>query len=203
MVKKIGLIGDSIGHGYYDEEKSGWFTRLSQLILKDHRGEYVFNNMSQSGDNIADATNRAVFEVLSREFDLILVNVGINDLRRRKNSDLQLDFSEGARIMYWNRLLDILEKAKAKIVVLDLTPVIENRYTENASLIRYNRDVERYNEIIKEICQQRKISYFERYNLWKNKNLENLYKDATHPNAQGHQIMAEEVYNYLKENKFI
>lgn len=203
MVKKIGLIGDSIGHGYYDEENLGWFVRLGQLILKDNQGEYVFSNMSQSGDNIADATNRAIFEVTSREFDLILVNVGINDLRRRKNSDLQLDFSEGARIMYWNRLLDILEKAKAKIVVLDLTPVIENRYTEAASLIRYNSDVERYNKIIKEVCLQRKISYFERYNLWKNKKLENLYQDATHPNAQGHQIMAEEIYKYLKENKFI
>ena len=100
MVKNIGLIGDSISHGYYDEENLGWFVRLGQLILKDNQGEYVFNNMSQSGDNIADATNRAIFEVTSREFDLILVNVGINDLRRRKNSDLQLDFSEGARIMY-------------------------------------------------------------------------------------------------------
>ena len=203
MVKKIGLIGDSIGHGYYDDEKLGWFDRLGQLVLKDHPGEYVFNNMSQSGDNVADATNRAIFEVLSREFDLILVNVGVNDLRRRKNSDLQLDFSEGARIMYWHKLLDILDKSKAKTVVLDLTPVVENKYTEDASLIRYNSDVERYNEIIKDICQQRKISYFERNNLWKNRDLENLYKDATHPNAQGHQKMAEEIYDYLKKSNLI
>lgn len=203
MLKNVGLVGDSIGHGYYDEENLGWFARLAQLILRDNKGEYVFNNMSQSGDNIADATNRAIFEVLSREFNLILVNVGINDLRRRKNSNLQLDFSEGTRIMYWNKLLDILEKTKAKIVVLDLTPVIENRYTKEASLIRYNSDVERYNEIIKDICKQRKISYFERYNLWKNRKLEDFYKDATHPNAQGHQVMAEEVYYYLKKQKLV
>ena len=88
-------------------------------------------------------------KVLSRQFDLIIVNIGINDLRRRKNSDLQLDFSEGARIMYWNKLLDILAKTGAKIVVMDLVPVIESRYSEQASLVRYNSDVERYNEIIK------------------------------------------------------
>ncbi|MBP3688212.1 MAG: SGNH/GDSL hydrolase family protein [Alphaproteobacteria bacterium] len=201
MVKNIGMVGDSIAYGCYDEQDLGWFVRLGKKILSSHSGEYVFNNMSQSGDNIADVANRANFEVLSRQFNLIIVNIGINDLRRRKDSKLQLDFSEGARIMYWNKLLDILGKTGATIVVTDLTPVIENRYTEQASLIRYNTDVERYNEIIKHICQQRNIRFFERYGVWKNRELEKFYKDATHPNAKGHQIMAEEMYDYLeKEN---
>lgn len=203
MVKNIGMIGDSIAHGYYDEQNLGYFARLAQKILSRYPGEYVFNNMSQSGDNIADAANRAVAEVLSRSFDLIIVNVGINDLRRRKDSNLQLDFSEGVRKMYWTRLLDILELTKAKIVVLDLAPVIEERYTEQASLIRYNSDVERYNEIIKEICANRHIECFSRYNLWKSRNLTELYKDATHPNARGHQIMADELYDYLTAAKLL
>lgn len=203
MVKNIGMIGDSIAHGYYDEQNLGYFARLAQKILSRHPGEYVFNNMSQSGDNIADAANRAVAEVLSRSFDLIIVNVGINDLRRRKDSDLQLDFSEGVRKMYWSRLLDVLALTKAKVVVLDLAPVIEERYTEYASLIRYNSDVERYNEIIKEICKKRHIEFFERYNLWKSRNLTELYKDATHPNARGHQIMSDELYDYLTAAKLV
>lgn len=203
MVKNIGIVGDSIAHGYYDEQDLGWFARLGKIILSSHSGKYVFNNMSQSGDNIADAINRANFEVLSRQFDMIIVNIGINDLRRRKDSELQLDFSEGARIMYWNKLLDILGKTGATIVVTDLTPVIENRYTEQASLIRYNTDVERYNEIIKHICQQRNIRFFERYGAWKNRELEEFYKDATHPNAKGHQIMAEEMYDYLEKEHLL
>lgn len=203
MVKSIGMIGDSIAHGYHDEYGLGYFARLAQKILSVHSGEYVFNNMSQSGDNIADATNRAIHEVLSRNFDLILVNIGINDLRRRKDSDLLLDFSEGARKMYWNKLLDILALTKAKIVVLDLTPVIEERYSEQATLVRYNADVERYNEIIKEICNNRNIAFFSRYNLWKKRELKDLYKDATHPNAKGHQIMADEIYDYLNAHNFI
>lgn len=203
MVKKIGVIGDSIAHGYYDEEDLGWFSRLGKMILKEYAGEYVFNNMSQSGDNVADAYSRAVFEVNSREFELVLVNIGINDLRRRKNSDLQLDFSEGARIMYWNRLLDVLQKSGAKVVVMDLTPVVEDKYTEDASLIRYNKDVIRYNEIIKEICKERRIPLFERFDRWAKRDLNTLYKDATHPNAAGHQIMAEEIFEYLQQNKFL
>ena len=203
MVKNIGILGDSIAHGYYDDKDLGWFTRLGKIILENNTNTYLFNNMSQSGDNIADTTNRAIAEILSRQFDLIIVNTGINDLRRRKNSDLQLDFSEGVRIMYWNKLLDILSLTKAQVVVLDLMPIVENRYTEQASLIRYNLDVERYNDIIKEICKDRNINFFARYDKWKDRDLNKLYKDATHPNSIGHQIIAEEVYGYLQENKLL
>lgn len=203
MVKNIGMIGDSIAHGYYDERDMGFFARLAKLILNEHEGEYVFNNLAQSGDNIADAQNRAVFEVLSRQFDLILVNIGINDLRRRKDSDLHLDFSEGVREMYWNKLLDVLERTGAQVVVMDLIPVIEERYTPQASLVRYNSDVERYNEIIKSVCLKRNITFFSRYDVWKKRDLKLLYKDATHPNAAGHKMMAEEIYHFLVEQKLL
>ena len=203
MVKNIGIIGDSIAHGYYDEESSGWVSRLANLILKDHKGEYMFNNLAQSGDNIADATNRAVFEVLSRHFDLIIINIGINDIRRRENSNLTLDFSEGARIMYWNRLLDILEQTHAAIVVTDLIPIIEGRYTVEAALIRRNTDVIRYNEIISQICKERHIYFFAQSTKWQTRNIEQLYKDATHPNTKGHQLIAEDVYTYLKEQQLL
>lgn len=201
MLKIIGLVGDSIGHGFFDEQGLGWFARMGEKILEKHGGEFVFNNMTQAGDNVADAYHRAIYEVGSRMFDLILVNVGINDLRRRKNSNMEIDISEGARIVYWNKLLDVLEKSGAKIVVMDLTPVVETKYTEDASLTRYNTDVKRYNEIIKSICKERNVLLFERFDKWIKRDLNTLYQDATHPNALGHKLMAEEVLEFLeKEN---
>ena len=105
--------------------------------------------------------------------------------------------------MYWNRLLDIATKTNATIVVTDLLPVVEERYTEQASLIRCNDDVKKYNEIIENICKQRNILFFKRYDKWIKRDLQNLYKDATHPNATGHQIIAEEIYEYIKNKNFI
>ena len=198
-MKKIGIIGDSIAHGFYDENNLGWVSRLAQKMLQEKAGEYVFNNMSQAGDNIADASFRAITEALTRSFDVIIVNIGINDLRRRKDSNLETDISEGARVVYWNRLLDTLNKTNAQIIVTDLIPVVENRYTEQATLIRRNEDVEKYNQIIENICLKRNINFFARYNKWKNRNLENLYKDATHPNAEGHEIIADELFDFLQK----
>lgn len=203
MLKHIGIIGDSIAHGYFDEENLGWVARLGQLLLAEHRDFYLFNNMAEEGNNIADATNRAACETALRNLDLIIVNVGINDLRRRKNSDLQLDFSEGARIMYWNKLLNILQKTNAKIIVTDLIPVVEGKYSIEANLVRRNTDVERYNEIIKNICAEHQIAFFARYQNWIKRDLENLYKDATHPNTEGHRIMAQEIYDFLTSEHLV
>lgn len=203
MIKNIGIVGDSIAHGFYDAEDLGWVARLGKMILRTHSGEYTFNNMSQAGDNVADAYHRALNEVGSRWFYLIIVNIGINDLRRRKNSDLQLDFSEGARLMYWQKLLDFLQKTGAKIVVTDLLPVVESKYTEDASLIRYNRDVKRYNELIKSVCLEKGVAFYERYNEWIKRDLQTLYQDATHPNAQGHQLLAEDMLAYLEKGNFL
>lgn len=203
MLKRIGIIGDSIAHGFYDAEDLGWVARLGKMMLRAYSGGYIFSNMAQYGDNIADAYHRALNEVGSRQFDLIIVNIGINDLRRRKNSDLQLDFSEGARLMYWEKLLEFLQSTGAEIVVADLLPVVEDKYTEDASLIRYNSDVVRYNEIIKDICAEYNVPFFARYDKWKARDLDNLYQDATHPNAQGHQLIAEEFFEFLQNNSLL
>ena len=203
MIKNIGIIGDSIAHGFYDTEDLGWVARLGKMILRAHGGEYTFNNISQAGDNIADAYNRVIAEVGSRWFDLIIVNVGINDLRRRKNSNMQLDFSEGARLMYWQKLLEFLKKTGAEIVVTDLLPVVESKYTEDASLMRYNRDVVRYNELIKSVCKEKDVAFYERCDIWQKRDLDTLYKDATHPNAKGHQLLAEEMMAYLESGNYL
>ena len=203
MAKIIGLISDSIGHGFYDHEDLGWFARLGKLILRDYSEAYFFNNLSQSGDNIADAALRAVGEVLSRKFDLLLVSVGINDLRRRKACNYELDFSAGAREMYWQKLLNTLQSTGAQIVVTDLLPVIEKRYTAQATLIRRNEDIEQYNCQICEICKNRHIKFLARYPRWQRRPLENLYFDATHPNTVGHKMIAEEFFAFLQQEKLL
>ncbi len=202
-MKLIGIVGDSIAHGFYDEQDAGWFSRLSRMIKQNSNEFYAFNNMAQAGDNVADAYHRALYEVSSRHFDLLLISLGANDIRRRDNSNSELDFSFGARRMYWQKLLDFLQKTGAKIVVADLLPVIETRYGEDASLTRKNADVEAYNRQIKALCAQYSITFFERYDNWKTKDLEALYQDALHPNSAGHQLIAEEFFSFLTENKLV
>ena len=80
---------------------------------------------------------------------------------------------------------------------------IEGRYTVEANLLRRNSDVTRYNEIISEICKEKNTLFFKQSALWKIRNLEQLYQDAIHPNAKGHQLIAEDMYSYLSENHLL
>ena len=202
-MKLIGIIGDSIAHGFFDDKDLGWVARLSKLLIQNTKEEFIFSNMSQFGDNIADAYHRALSEVSSREFNLLIVSIGANDIRRRYDSNLELDFSFGARQMYWQKLLDFLQKTGAKIVVTDLLPVIETRYGESATLTSKNADIEEYNRQIKELCAEQNITFFFRYEEWKNRDLAALYQDALHPNSAGHQLIADEFFSFLTENKLV
>ena len=116
---------------------------------------------------------------------------------------MRLDFSEGVRQTYWQRLLETLQQSGAKIIVTDLLPVVEGRYTEDASLERLNSDVEDYNAQIKQICRQYNITFFERYYSWIEKNYTSLYTDAVHPNAQGHQLIAQQMFDFLKTENLL
>lgn len=203
MVKIIGIIGDSIAHGFFDDKDLGWVARLSKLLIQNTNEEYIFSNMAQFGDNTADAYHRALSEVSSRKFNLLIVSIGANDIRRRYDSNQELDLSCGARQMYWQKLLEFLQKTGTKIVVTDLLPVIETRYGESATLTRKNTDVEEYNRQIEKLCKEHNITFMARYYNWKTKDLEALYQDALHPNSVGHQLIAEEIFAFLSEKKIV
>ena len=100
-------------------------------------------------------------------------------------------------------LLNFLQSTGAKVAVVGLLPVVEEKYTEDASLTRYNSDVVRYNEIIKDICAEYNVPFLARYDVWKARDLQSLYQDATHPNTQGHKLLAEEIFEFLQDNSLI
>lgn len=203
----IGVLGDSIANGYFDEEGLGWFGRISQKIAKTFPHQYGFNNMSQAGDRVCDVYHRLLSEASSREIDILIFAVGVNDLTRRNSPNAPEDLSPLLRSQYWDRIFDFSKKYGYKFVVLDILPVIEEggeQYDENGPIYyNFNKDIIEYNKLLKEKCQSKGILFIERFDNWQNKNLKDLYFDSLHPNAKGHQIIADEVYAALSDLKII
>ena len=206
--KLIAALGDSITNGFWDETFQGWFGRLAEKISAQRKQEFGFYNLSQDGDRICDAFHRLGAEMLTRyEVDTLLIAIGVNDLIRGPKTDSPTDLSRHLRVEYWNRLLDVAQKNVKRIVVLDILPVREDMipyqddYGDN--VYWHNKDIEEYNTLIAEICAQRKISFFRRYDKWKERDLSAFYADDAHPNAAGHQLLADEVHEYLVSEKII
>ncbi|MDD4555959.1 MAG: SGNH/GDSL hydrolase family protein [Alphaproteobacteria bacterium] len=205
MEKRIGFIGDSVTAGYCDETGAGWAGRLSQKIGTNYPNKYFFYNLSEGGDRICDAYHHVCSEVVKKDTDILIIAIGINDIVHRSSPDEQCDLSEFLRKKYWQKLFEITKKLKIKTVVLDILPVIEEEaiYDDEPSLYNFNEDVKKYNQILKELCQQNGASFIERFELWETRNLENLYVDTVHPAGTAHQLIADEVYEGLLKNKIL
>lgn len=196
----IAALGDSITSGYFDEEGLGWFGRLSQKIAKLKMHGYGFCNISQSGDRICDAYHRMISEGASRDIDTMIIAIGVNDIVRRGQPDAQEDLSVGIRRKYWNKLFDLAQKLRIKLLVLDILPVIEEEedHGEEEDLYNFNKDVIEYNKLLKKLCKERDIQFFERFDKWADLDLKKYYVDTVHPNAKAHEKIADEVFVEMK-----
>ncbi|MCL2439362.1 MAG: SGNH/GDSL hydrolase family protein [Alphaproteobacteria bacterium] len=199
--KIIAALGDSITNGYWDSNFSGWFGRLAARLSLERPQAFGFNNCSQNGDRICDAFHRFGAEVMTREVDILLIAIGLNDLIRSSEADSPLDLSPHLRAEYWNRLLDAAAKNCGRVVVFDILPVRENMMpcTEGNGLTMFwkNSDIVEYNDQIAELCASRGIPFVRRYHRWIERDLAHYYFDEAHPNEAGHTLLAEKVYKEL------
>ncbi|MDD4556616.1 MAG: SGNH/GDSL hydrolase family protein [Alphaproteobacteria bacterium] len=201
--KVIAALGDSVTNGYWDETFSGWFGRLASKISAAHSKSFGFHNLSQDGDRISDFFHRFASEGLSREIDILIITVSGNDLIRSPEPDSPQDLSEHLRNEYWHKLLDLAQKNIPQIIVMDALP----RHKDNtiaygwfdAPMHEPNSDRIEYNNQIAQICKNRGIPFFRRYDKWVERDLSKYYVDTAHPNGDGHQLIANELYDELEK----
>jgi len=215
-LKVIAALGDSVTNGYWDSETfQGWFGRLAAKILAaypplDENGKvkkgaekFGFVNISYDGDRVCDAVHRLAAEGCSRDIDILIIRIGANDLIRSPNPDSPMDLSEHCRGEYWHKLLELAKKNIKTIIVLDTLP----RYQEtevaygwfDAPMFEPNADKIAYNEQIAEICKSHNVPFLRFYDRWAKRDLSEYYVDYGHPNAKGHQLIADELYEEIEK----
>lgn len=204
--KVIGLLGDSIANGYWDTN-GGYFYFLQKKLNEIYPFMFGFNPMAQDGDRVCDVYHRLGSEVLSRNVDVLLIAVGVNDIIRPYLPDAAFDMSEHLRCEYWTKLLSLAKKNIKKVMVIGMLPVREDCYPDqdwaDLPIYTFNRDIEAYNDLIGRKCQEHGVAFYNPYPQFQSLNLEDLYHDACHPNNQGHQLLAEMIVEAMQEKKVI
>lgn len=193
--KIIGLLGDSIANGYWDEGKGGWFNRLTEHLKQEKPHHYTFCNMAKGGDKSIDVSHRLLTEAAGRELDILLIAVGVNDIVR---SNGETEMSEGFRQMTWEKILGFAKKNFSEVVVLGLLPAIDGEI-KPYNVFLYNKDIEAYNLLIGTLCQKHDMRFYQPSADWS----DNLYADNVHLNTAGHELYEQLLYRYLKNNKII
>lgn len=198
-MKTICVFGDSTAWGAWDKEKGGWVNRL-WLYLAEKEPEIELYNLSISGGTTRTILARFEQEAKTREASMLIFQSGGNDAYyEHVNGNCQIP-PEDFKI----NIESIIQKAReiAKEVVFIGFKNVDESKTMPVSwkdIYYTNENIKRYNEIMKDTCENNSVPFLDIFGLLNNEDLE----DGLHPNAQGHQKIFERVKDFLAEKKLV
>lgn len=196
---RIVCFGDSVTFGWNVMYEYSYPSQLEKLLLKNLSHLKVINS-GIGGNTIIDANKRLEKDVLNFKPDVVVINFGLNDgMISGSVPDIDIKDFEN----HYNVLIDKLNHDDLKIIILGINPVTELfPEKENENFRKEQKKIyEIYNEKILEIAKNNNLEYI---NLWKSfgekVNLaEYIQNDGIHPNKKGLKLIAELVYEKIKD----
>lgn len=219
-MSKLFFIGDSITTGAWDRQ-GGWANRLiGQIMQKTMKTNFEANsfycmpyNLGISGDTAEGIISRFSSETALRvdpdntgEAVEVVVAIGVNDSVYMVEED-RPRFTDDQFCKNLNKLADIVQGIEVhKISFIGLPPVDDDLLNpipwapEKAYACEH---VKRFEDIISEICTKRDIAFLPLFERWKSMpDWKDYLIDGVHPNSKGHELMAEQIGDFLFTPEF-
>lgn len=199
--KKVIFFGDSITEA--GVKPNGYITRMNEAIAsKGIAGQYELIGAGIGGNKVYDLYFRMENDVLSKNPDIVVLYVGVNDVWHKTSSGTGTDADKFEK--FYTALIQKLQERKIKVIVC--TPAVIGERTDNSN--QQDGDLNRYSQIIRNLakkyncslCDLRKI--FINYNL--NNNFDNKEKgilttDGVHLNEKGNQMVADVLLDLITQ----
>ena len=198
----INFLGDSITEGLKWQKKEIFCFYLSKwLNVRINNQGYHATRIARQDDDDKDFNYR--LKDLDDYAHFTFIFGGTNDYAMGEaelgdiNSDSYYTFYGALK----NLVKDLLKKFNNDKIcfILPLSRFDENKIIKHGTL-------ERYREIIREICDLNKIDYLDlckELPIPDTDGKSQFFKDGLHPNKQGHKIIARNIIKYLKEKEII
>jgi acyl-CoA thioesterase I len=190
----ICVFGDSITFGRIDPENGGWVNRLKVYIEKQKLFNKVFN-LGIPGNTTEILLKRIENELIMRKKDIIIIQIGFNDsaeVKGKKNVQLN-SYKKNLQ-----EIIKICQKFTDKIIFIGMFKCDENKTTPLRTFYFYNKELQKYSFVIKEICKKENITFISLENVL---NVKEDLADGLHPNAQGHEKIFKRVLPVIEKIK--
>ncbi len=188
-MKNICVYGDSLVYGMGDITEGGWVTRLKNQLQNP---ELKFWNFGIPGDTSQDLLNRLEDDIERKKPDIAIIFIGANDTQYNtdKNKTLipPVDYKQNLE-----KILKILQQHTKEITFTGLPRMNDDITTTWHYLHFCNKNLAKYDEIIKEFCKENNLQYIPLKDVLNVGDLD----DGAHPNAQGYQKIADEIEKSL------
>ncbi|MGB3005060.1 MAG: GDSL-type esterase/lipase family protein [Chitinophagaceae bacterium] len=197
---KVIFFGDSITE--LGVKPGGYVIKVDSMCKLDGKDEqYDFIGSGISGNKVYDLYLRLEDDVLSKNPDIVIIYVGVNDVWHKTLLGTGTDADKFEKFY-----LAILKKLKDKnIKAILCTPAVVGEKTDMSNPL--DGDLNRYSNIIRDIAQKnnlplidlrQKFLDYNKANNPKNEEKNCLTYDKVHLNAKGNQFVAVEMWKAIK-----
>lgn len=181
---KITIIGDSLTAGYGVSREQAYPLLLEKKLNEEwqSRGVHIqVINGGMSGDTSAGGLRRMNW-MLKSEPQLVVIGLGANDMLRGLKPSVTLQ--------NLSRMIEQLQEKKICVGLLGMK-----------ALPHYGREYEReFNGVYSQLAKKYKVAlrdfFIERVAAKPELNL----RDGIHPNADGHQVLADGLFDFFNQN---
>lgn len=198
--KKVVFFGDSITQA--GVSPGGYITLLKQMLVKNGKDNaFELVGAGIGGNKVYDLYLRLEDDVFSQKPDLVFIYVGINDVWHKKTFGTGTDPDKFEK--FYNKIIDKLQAAGAKVVICTPTVVGEKKNYVN----ELDGDLNKYAEIIRSIAKNKKVELIDLHKTMidyiythnpEDKSKDILTSDGVHMNDEGNKFLAEQFYPYIK-----
>jgi isoamyl acetate esterase len=197
---KVIFFGDSITQA--GVQQGGYIVRVDSMCKVEGKNEdYEFIGAGIGGNKVYDLYLRMEDDVLTKNPDIVIIYIGVNDVWHKSSSGTGTDADKFEKFYQ-----AIINKLKAKGIKIALcTPAAIGEKTDFSN--PQDGDINHYSNIIRNIAFKNNLPLvdlrksFLEYNLKnnpENKDRGILTTDRVHLNAKGNQLVADEMWKAVK-----
>ncbi|OGD85126.1 hypothetical protein A2696_00125 [Candidatus Curtissbacteria bacterium RIFCSPHIGHO2_01_FULL_41_13] len=191
-------MGDSTVEGIGASDKTKSFASVVYDVLKKENRNAKFHNLGKSGARIKDIIDNQLQEGLDLNPDLVLISVGVNDLRARTKI---ADFERDLKYL----LETITSQAQARMIINSI-PDFSNLPSVPFFVRFYVRSaVKKFNNVLKKQVQESDATFVDLHSgasIFTKNYPELISSDGFHPSDIGYAFWAAAIISQASELLF-
>jgi isoamyl acetate esterase len=198
---RVVFFGDSITQAAV--QPGGYIVRIDSMCKAEGKSDsYEFIGAGISGNKVYDLYLRMENDVLAKDPDLVFIYIGVNDVWHKASSGTGTDADKFEK--FYQAIIDKLKARNINVILCTPAAIGEKTDFSNTQ----DGDLNEYSKIIRRIANKNSLSLvdlrksFLEYNLKnnpENKDRGILTTDRVHLNANGNQLVADEMWKMIKK----
>jgi isoamyl acetate esterase len=200
---KVIFFGDSITElGVKRDKYVGYIIRMDSMLKGEKKdGQYELTGSGISANKVYDLYLRLEDDVLSKNPDVVVIYVGVNDVWHKTLLGTGTDADKFEK--FYQAIIKKLKDRDIKVILC--TPAVVGEKTDMSNPL--DGDLNRYSNIIRDLAKnnnlplvdlRQKFQEYLKANNPENKEKEVLTYDRVHMNNKGNQLLADEMWKAIK-----